>query len=241
MYEPLDVLGEPLSLEDDAYACQHRCANTDGCAHFTFWMLGKHCHLEGALAMKFEGRVGFIAGPSSCHSATCLEVGVKYFDAGTNGRTWSCDTCASLEEVIDSCRDVCVADEHCTHFTVNHHLNICTIASSRALRLQHVPGFISGSPECDSEASTLVMKAISLKRPQMGQSDAFLTGTNVRTWLTTWSLSAVPLLCCVLVIAALRVYKCRHCPVQEDSVLLCHPLSLDQLRRSGWAPLPSAA
>jgi len=66
-YKPLDMPGQQRSHEDNAAACQARCARTPGCAHFTFWGDGG-CHLQNSAA-NAEKQNGLTAGPPQCPSA----------------------------------------------------------------------------------------------------------------------------------------------------------------------------
>mmetsp|Transcript_51805 Transcript_51805/g.150469 ORF Transcript_51805/g.150469 Transcript_51805/m.150469 type:complete len:483 (+) Transcript_51805:3-1451(+) len=61
-YEPLSMPGEGRSTEDDAEACQRRCAGVAGCAHFSFWDDGG-CHLQDAGAGLVRLPLGTLAGP----------------------------------------------------------------------------------------------------------------------------------------------------------------------------------
>lgn len=65
-YMPLDMVGQALHLADTVAECQALCANTTGCAHFSYWQPMKHCHLADAEAALMTGEVFFISGPPKC-------------------------------------------------------------------------------------------------------------------------------------------------------------------------------
>jgi len=65
-YSPLDMPGESQTLEDEASSCQARCRATTGCTHFTYFVVGRFCHLTNGLALRMLGSLGAISGPSDC-------------------------------------------------------------------------------------------------------------------------------------------------------------------------------
>lgn len=63
-YHPANMKGHRRTWEASAEACQQRCANATGCAHFSWWPNGG-CHLQDAAAkMRRAWRV--TAGPAQC-------------------------------------------------------------------------------------------------------------------------------------------------------------------------------
>jgi hypothetical protein len=59
------MVGHPLRVVKDAAECQAHCRNITGCAHFSFWKLGRHCHVAGPRAIAESG-VFFQSGPPKC-------------------------------------------------------------------------------------------------------------------------------------------------------------------------------
>jgi hypothetical protein len=59
------MIGYPLKVVNDVSECQARCASIPGCAHYSFWKLGKHCHVQGPRAIA-EPTVFFVSGPPRC-------------------------------------------------------------------------------------------------------------------------------------------------------------------------------
>jgi len=65
-YAPVNMNGQDKTKETDISACQTRCANTNGCAHFSFWPDGG-CHLQDSSAtLTTDQLYGGIAGPPAC-------------------------------------------------------------------------------------------------------------------------------------------------------------------------------
>merc|ERR1719277_2485843 len=60
-FQPLDMQGTFLTNEPSPWACQKRCQTTYGCAHFSYWNLGGHCHLQDASAVWTSMFLGFTA------------------------------------------------------------------------------------------------------------------------------------------------------------------------------------
>merc|ERR1719401_1606523 len=72
LWEPFNMPGVMSSREDTAEACQRRCAETTGCAHFLWWNLGKTCNLQDVFAVRRPAFPGFISGPPVCGSSLDL-------------------------------------------------------------------------------------------------------------------------------------------------------------------------
>merc|ERR1712226_853781 len=77
-YTPYDMPGQKGTVETDEAACQMRCSNVQGCAHFPFWKfhnlrssLSTNCHLQDATAV-LEADESAIAGPSTCPNGTLV-------------------------------------------------------------------------------------------------------------------------------------------------------------------------
>merc|ERR1719420_1702877 len=70
-YNPLNMAGQPRTEEEDALACQARCSETPGCAHFSYWSDGG-CHLQDGAAVPEDlpdGRDRVTSGPPDCTEA----------------------------------------------------------------------------------------------------------------------------------------------------------------------------
>ena len=78
------------TVEDTAEACQQRCAQTDGCAHFTFWpdggcLLTDATSTAKAAAYKYSDTV---SGPASCGDSSVSPAGVASgIQAAVDGAT----------------------------------------------------------------------------------------------------------------------------------------------------------
>jgi len=165
---PLDMKGTFASQEDDEFACQRKCLQTDGCSHFSFLKLGRMCHLQDRYAHRREKSEGFVSGPFQCWSYlipgmyarlqsnhtyvpvrfSCMQVGV----------TWSPDLTVSShihgerDEVVFACQEKCRDTEGCKHFTVMFP-GLCRLAGSAAVPLPAEQA-ISGPPSADCEDPT---------------------------------------------------------------------------------------
>jgi len=69
-WDPMDMIGHPLSTEDNASACLRRCRMVTGCAHFAFYAPFSHCHIADAFATPQPARLGFISAPAGCVSGS---------------------------------------------------------------------------------------------------------------------------------------------------------------------------
>merc|ERR1712146_882650 len=61
-----------LQVVGNVSSCQALCARTDGCLHFSYWLSFRHCHLQDASAIREEGQMSWVSGPSSCAPARVL-------------------------------------------------------------------------------------------------------------------------------------------------------------------------
>lgn len=65
-YLPLDMDGTFPKVVKDVSRCQARCAETRGCAHYSYWTPARHCHIQAAGAARLKGQLLFVAGPPRC-------------------------------------------------------------------------------------------------------------------------------------------------------------------------------
>ncbi|CAK0859706.1 unnamed protein product [Prorocentrum cordatum] len=66
-HDPLDMPGQARTVEQSPLECQRRCANVDGCAHFSYWPDGG-CHLQDGRASLLHAVDALEAttGPPAC-------------------------------------------------------------------------------------------------------------------------------------------------------------------------------
>jgi len=76
VYDPIDMIGQHLTIEPNISACLFRCRKTPGCAHFSYWIPGSHCHVQDAFANPEPDRLLFVSAPAGCVSG-----------AGSDGET----------------------------------------------------------------------------------------------------------------------------------------------------------
>merc|ERR1712073_116568 len=67
-WDPMDMIGHQVTIEDNVSACLFRCRKIAGCAHFTFFSQFSNCHVANSFATPQPGRLGSISGPAGCAS-----------------------------------------------------------------------------------------------------------------------------------------------------------------------------
>lgn len=178
------MMGTFGSEEADEFACQRKCLRTEGCSHFSFWKLGRMCHLQDRYAQRRENREGFVSGPFQCWSYlipgmyAMLQSNHTYVPARFRcmqiGVTWSPDLTASShidgerDEVVFACQEKCQDTEGCTHFTVMFP-GLCRLAGSAAVPLPAEQA-ISGppSPDCEDPTSDAPMGHTFMRKFEAG-------------------------------------------------------------------------
>jgi len=154
----------PRSAED-ATACQKQCADTQGCTHFSYWWIGKHCHLQDAYALRQTGRLGFTSGPFGCWDSLDK---TKYIKKGESTFVHTSYKCAELGtlytplmgmsehfsrkdpalEAVKKCRAYCASTKGCAYYTMVFPQRLCRMAGASAHKVTPYLGAVSGSPTC---------------------------------------------------------------------------------------------
>lgn len=84
-YWPIDFAGHGGTEEETLRACQGRCEDISGCAHFTYWSKGNYlstnCHLQDAQAVLREGN-SITTGPPVCPTGSLIEDTRMYYGRG---------------------------------------------------------------------------------------------------------------------------------------------------------------
>jgi hypothetical protein len=177
-WEPVDMPGTHGVTVADARACQELCTKTADCRHFTFWELGRLCHLEDAFASQQNTRLGFTSGPFKCwdqvdHSLymrsgnstilpkefACIERGILYspiLGVPKYFRQFPRTEEGTLE-AITACRQRCVSTQSCGHWTLNRHEHMCRLARQGANRLSADYFTLSGQSTC--KAADVIIRA----------------------------------------------------------------------------------
>mmetsp|Transcript_115254 Transcript_115254/g.332948 ORF Transcript_115254/g.332948 Transcript_115254/m.332948 type:complete len:274 (+) Transcript_115254:3-824(+) len=154
-----DMAGE--SQESSAHNCQARCADTQGCARFSYLKRTQACKLHDMFSVRSPdiAGAGFVSGPFACwdkadHEAYvkadeqtilpkafgCVEVGAMYAPAMGAVRNIQ----GTPVEVVRGCRWACSDEEGCEHFTVTLP-NMCHLAGAGATKLAVSPMVLSGA------------------------------------------------------------------------------------------------
>uniref|UniRef100_A0A7S1S034 Apple domain-containing protein n=1 Tax=Alexandrium catenella TaxID=2925 RepID=A0A7S1S034_ALECA len=187
-WEPLDMPGATPSIAGSADECQLRCASTAGCTHFSYWWIGKNCHIQDAYAVRRTSRLGFTSGPFGCwesldqdkyvregltiveRSRRCEELSTLYEPAMGLSREFTLEDITKTE-AVKQCRDYCALTEGCEHYTMTFPDRLCQMAGAGANKVTPYANAVSGTPTCwggeehetrafsdSKEAHTLMMK-----------------------------------------------------------------------------------
>jgi hypothetical protein len=161
------MLGENITKEADAFACQKRCLLVRGCAHFSYFKSDMDCHLQDAYAIKRDNDPAFLSGPFHCWGAIpaqekyvnlgnktyvpkeldCMQRGVLYspimgvptFFAPEQGEE---DLARGLN-TIKKCKALCDSTGDCAHFSVQFPVGLCRMASAMARALPGLENTVS--------------------------------------------------------------------------------------------------
>lgn len=131
-YAPLDMPGTARTEEEDALACQQRCSETPGCAHFSYWSDGG-CHLQDGAArpeeLPDEGYTAVTSGPPDCTEAR-FEVAMPDMKCPHD----HADRLFRAEgQTLETCAQMCIQTQHCRHFsfaTSGTHPQVCVGCTS---------------------------------------------------------------------------------------------------------------
>mmetsp|Transcript_74933 Transcript_74933/g.223278 ORF Transcript_74933/g.223278 Transcript_74933/m.223278 type:complete len:562 (-) Transcript_74933:64-1749(-) len=173
VYRPMDMNGQQLTVENSVAACQERCALTDDCAHYAYYLPSGHCHLQDAFAYATFNNLEWISGPSGCtmeerspqiitvlmYKEVCYEADTGYYVLDMEDITplWA-------HSVLE-CQRRCRHQPFCAHFTYNSISGICHLESAEALPVRNPrSGNIAGPPTCQIPKEKLLQ--ISLQRAE---------------------------------------------------------------------------
>mmetsp|Transcript_69977 Transcript_69977/g.135047 ORF Transcript_69977/g.135047 Transcript_69977/m.135047 type:complete len:639 (-) Transcript_69977:39-1955(-) len=165
-WEPLDMPNTNPAHEPNASACQKRCERTPGCTHFSFWTVGKNCHLQDAYAIHQSARMGFVSGPFKCwkdldpskwidkghrtfvpKDLECVELGTLYSPIMGGIKTFP-KSMATGRQAINMCRNYCASVKGCAHFTIQFPARVCRVAAKSAHKLHPFMNAVSGNTTC---------------------------------------------------------------------------------------------
>lgn len=217
-WEPIDMIGKDhglmLTTQPNASECQKRCANLTRCRHWSYWELGKHCHVEGIAAIRTPARLGFVSG-----SMPCKEMYSKMPDNGerfgVGNDTWlpklldvKCLEIGAMhmpffklhqikvdkeipEEFVEiiavrKCKNLCRDTSGCEYFNINFPGKTCSLARASAYRLHPIFAMISGSANCWAAPPTPKPLPSAMDEVAVA-TDAFV---HVREPAGRWSLAA---------------------------------------------------
>lgn len=206
---------------DGPEQCQQVCADTKGCAHFSYWKLSKHCHLQDAFAVRRTVRIGFVSGPFRCWSDApqdkfikidnytilptelgCTEIGVLYSPSMGAAKLLDGirETRAGSLEAISICRRQCAEAVGCSHWSLDVFNKLCRLSGKRAISL-NIAGVVSGKPQACAITQDFV-----IRRDDERRSAATIVASRANLRNASVSLlSSVPIEGMVCVFAALAL------------------------------------
>lgn len=171
-WEPLDMDGWTESMEVDAFACRSRCANSAGCAHFSYSKTDGGCHLQDIAAFRVVGQVDVLSGPPFCDSRNqamahvqdhgvgnftfaprdegCLEVATTYSPLLSLPLLVFQDF--EVPNAIAACQRRCSRTDGCFRFVLEVALRQCFLAAAGSVKTHPAFGFVSGARDCRNQA-----------------------------------------------------------------------------------------
>lgn len=172
--------------EEDAFACQQKCYDTDGCYHFSYWQKFKTCHLQDAFALRRDYQADYTSGPFQCwaylQDAGLVEVGVeqflpKQFSCMQVGMSWEPVMqwrsgrvlAGGQADQILGCQSLCDRTPGCAHFTMDMSTRTCKLADNTASAVSGVLNSIAGPPACDETNS----RQYFMKKFSIGEAGIF--------------------------------------------------------------------
>lgn len=181
-----------FTIEKNIEACQERCAKTDGCQHFSFYLAARNCHLEGQSSTRVAHRIGFVSGPRECCGGTgcgnqtlhgnstylprefrCMRRAVQWIpELPGQSRVLGAGECPTQESAVLACQRACASSDRCAHFTIVFPHRLCSLSGEHARPIRPVFGALSGPPSCDEEDA---LSSVGL----------FATLASARDWLTS--------------------------------------------------------
>jgi len=151
----------------DAVACQEECQKVKGCATFSFWTKGGHCHLQDKSASRQQYGFGYESGHRECSkddlvTQTTTNPIPENERCIQDGLIWSPLLApmvkfegVSEDEAAVKCQQMCADEEKCARFQFDPSTRECGLASTSADPMLGKPGILSGPPACDELYSAL--------------------------------------------------------------------------------------
>jgi len=163
VFDPIDMSGQYLTIEPNISACLFRCRNTPGCAHFSYWIPGSHCHIQDAFAYPEPDRVLFISAPAGCISGAgsesetvrtmleqkvCFSKSLTYAPYVGSLKNRSMHEQRIAKDVLH-CQELCVDKSWCHLFEFDVVSGICHLMEDPPKPVQIVNDHLmSGPPLC---------------------------------------------------------------------------------------------
>lgn len=161
--------------EEDSFACQQKCLDTDGCYHFSYWQKFKTCHLQDAFALRRDYQAEFTSGPFQCWSylqdSGLVKVGVEQFlpeqfGCMQVGQSWEPAMqwrsgrvlAGGQADQIMGCQALCAKTPKCAHFAMDVSTRTCKLASDSASPISGVMHSIAGPPSCKKDDKKYFMR-----------------------------------------------------------------------------------
>lgn len=153
-YEPLDMLGQMPTVEMSAKDCQARCRRVIGCAHFSFWAVAGHCHIQDNSAKRQPNRPQFTSGMNVCGTwrlgnkwwLKCFEQAV-YFPVMESFSLREDDEASSMNwiDAVKVCMKRCNTTSGCSHFALKFPERQCSLSGDSAHKMP-MSNAVAGPP-----------------------------------------------------------------------------------------------
>jgi len=163
VFDPIDMSGQYLTIEPNISACLFRCRNTPGCAHFSYWIPGSHCHVQDAFAYPEPDRLLFVSAPAGCISGAgsksetvrtmleqkaCFSLGLSYAPYVGSLKKQPLHEEKIAEDVLH-CQELCVNKTWCHLFEFNVYSDLCHLMEDPPKPVPVAGDYLtSGPPLC---------------------------------------------------------------------------------------------
>lgn len=163
VFEPFDMLDQPMTSEASAMACQARCAGITGCAHYSYWRAAGHCHVVGILGKRrttsYAGNAipdeFWVSGPPGCQKGqiseashliikrheSCYHPHALYKAKGEDAPP------TKLSSALH-CQQLCQKTQGCRFFSFSSMNGDCHLTGPSGYKVQPVMYFVAGPKSC---------------------------------------------------------------------------------------------
>mmetsp|Transcript_1290 Transcript_1290/g.2997 ORF Transcript_1290/g.2997 Transcript_1290/m.2997 type:complete len:525 (+) Transcript_1290:116-1690(+) len=155
IWKPLDMMDQNRTSEPDHRSCRARCKRVEGCAHWSYYLLGGACFLQNASATKSAGK-GTVSGIPGCRDRDpnmhfglnaggqgCYHLSASYTPLDMPG------TARNKEASYEMCQARCLETRGCVRFTYFIVDQGCHLQANGS-HMVFLPGTITGGSSCSA-------------------------------------------------------------------------------------------